>query len=96
MARGTCTIRSQASQFIFGRTWRISLKQARTCSRISATSSPRTLQLATAVRAGLMVRHMGMDLKWQMLRQRSAGGLGGDVPSGRRGRGAFLDGIGPL
>ncbi len=33
-------MRSQASQLSFGRTWRMTLKQARTYSSISATSSP--------------------------------------------------------
>jgi ParB family chromosome partitioning protein len=42
---GACTILSQASQLIFGRTWRTTLKQARTCSSISATSSPSTRSL---------------------------------------------------
>jgi hypothetical protein len=50
-------------------------------------------QSAATVRAGLMVRHMGMDLAWQMLRQRSAEGLGGHGPSGRRDCGAFFDGV---
>jgi hypothetical protein len=35
-----CTIRSQASQLSFGRTWRITLKYARTYYSISAVSSP--------------------------------------------------------
>jgi hypothetical protein len=53
-------------------------------------------QSAATVRAGLMVWHMGMDLAWQMLRQRSAKGLGGHGPSGRRDCGAFFDGVGGL
>jgi hypothetical protein len=53
-------------------------------------------QPATAVRAGLMVRHMSMDLAWQMFGQRSAEGLGRDGPSDQRGGDVFLDGVGRL
>jgi hypothetical protein len=54
-------------------------------------------QPATTVRASFMVRHMVMDLAWQMLRQRSPEGLGGPGSSGRRGGcGSFLDGVGSL
>ena len=53
-------------------------------------------QSSATVRAGLMVRHMGMDLAWQMLRQPSAEGLGGNRPIGRRDCGSFFDGVGDL
>jgi hypothetical protein len=69
---GACTIRSQASQLIFGRTWRITLKHARTRSSISATSSPKTRSL------------------------RSAEGLRGNGPIGRRDCGSFFDCVGGL
>ena len=53
-------------------------------------------QSTAAVRTGFMIRHMGMDLAWQMFRQRSAKGLRGNRPIGRRDRGSFFDGVGRL
>jgi hypothetical protein len=50
------------SQLIFGRTWRIILKQARTGSSISAGIFAQYAQPAAALRASLMVRYKGMDL----------------------------------